>query len=1006
MCSDGVSNGAGCARHQEVEGILSSIVVRRSCLLPLIAVSALALTTGTAAASAEADSGHAARGEYRRWIMEMKDAPRGPFSGVKWYCKDGSVFPPKEYACSNHGGGVQHGEWSDRTKELRSKGYRVGTLLAGIDAAKAVAAPDFPDAFAQLLVEKFLIAVDDGWIMRRALFYRGALQEEDEREGARNLLQAMAMRAEWTGYRYVALRAGVRMLPHGQDTASAQKVRQMAAALSDRDPGFAPLRAKIHGTPEAADAARVRSYAKTARSQELSRSYEDLAAEIDRVYQPRPLDETLGSAARALGREPALQKTLRDAVATYQRENDVVSRYRLTADLLASLRRSLPTIRTAGDRLRLLDLSIAVEEENLRIGNTIRDAVGAAPRGADLILLRSAVEAAYGTGLLNERERGALQKSFESLGIEQAPLRNYMAELRYLALVPGWSTQQLRFQFGEAMDKLAEVEPKAELFVQDQLRGSPLLFYAQVLDPLKRDANRQAGVRNTLFGSEVSVGFNALNPGIARGVLHTNPDMQRADQFHADGIYVLPETVADLPPIAGILTAGAGNPLSHVQLLARNLGIPNVAVDQSTLPALRQVDGRRAVLAVSASGLVEIADDGPQWDAVLGKEQQPSTSIMFEPDLKKLDLSVRGFVSLDTLRAKDSGRIVGPKAAKLGELKANFPDRVAPGVGLPFGLYRATVLDRPYRNSGKTVYQWMVESFRRLEAMPAGSSEANRFAEQLRAEIYSTIIKTDPGPKFREQLRAAMAKEFGPNFKGGVFIRSDTNVEDLPGFTGAGLNLTLFNIVGFENTVKGILEVWASPYTQRAWAWRQAHMKGPEHIYPAVLLLATVPSDISGVMITQDVESGDRNVLSVAVNEGVGGAVEGQAAESVRIDKRTGGVRLMAAATAPRRMVPQASGGIAKVATSGAETLLRPDEVRQLIAFSDEITRKFQQTDDRGQPAAADVEFAFVSGRLWLLQIRPFNESRQAQASAYLARMDQALEKNLDRTVNLREAIK
>ncbi len=429
-------------------------------------------------------------------------------------------------------------------------------------------------------------------------------------------------------------------------------------------------------------------------------------------------------------------------------------------------------------------------------------------------------------------------------------------------------------------------------------------------------------------------------------------------------------------------------------------------MNQSLLPDLRKADGRPAVLAVSAGGLVEIADDGPQWDAVFGKAQQPTAGIMFEPDLKKLDLSVRGFVSLDTLRAKDSGRIVGPKAAKLGELKSHFPDRVAPGVGLPFGLYRATVLDRPYRNTGKTVYQWMVESFRKLEALPAGSREAQQFAEQLRAEIYSTIIKTDPGPQFREQLRAAMAKEFGPSFRGGVFIRSDTNVEDLPGFTGAGLNLTLFNIVGFENIVKGILEVWASPYTQRAWAWRQAHMKGPEHIYPAVLLLRTVPSDVSGVMITQDVDSGDRDVLSVAVNEGVGGAVEGQAAESMRIDKRTGNVRLMAAATAPRRMVPLATGGVAKVPTSGAETLLKAEDVRQLIAFSDEITKRFQQFDDRGQPAAADVEFAFVEGRLALLQIRPFNESRQAQASAHLAKMDQALEKNLDRMVNLREAAK
>jgi len=958
-----------------------------------------ALMSPLAAAAQDAE-------QYRRWIAEMKDNPRGPFSGVKWYCKDGSVFPPKEYACAKRGGGVQHGEWSDRTKKLRADGFRVATLLAGIDAPKAVAAPDFADAYAQLLVEKFLVAVDDGWIMRRALFYRGALQEEDEREGARNLLQAMVMRPEWTGYRFVALRTGVRMLPHGQDTASAQKVRQMAAALSDRDAAFGPLRAKIHGTPDASDAARVRGYVADAKSAELRRSAEELAAEIDRVYQPKPLEQTLEAAAAAFGREPALQKTLREAAAAHQRDADVVSRYRLTAGLLASLRGSLPAIKAAPDRLRALDLSIAVEEENLRLGTTIRAAVDKAPRGANVILLRAAAEAAYGTGLLSAREHAALQKPFEALSAPEVTLRAYMAELRYLGLVPGWGTQQLRFQFGEGMDKLAEIEPKAELFIQDQLRGSPLLFYAQVLDPMNRDANRLAGVRSTLFGREVGVGFNALNPGIARGVLQTSPDMQRAANFRADGIYVLPETVADLPPIAGILTAGAGNPLSHVQLLARNLGIPNVAVDQSLLPDLRKADGRPAVLAVSAGGLVEIADDSPQWDAVFGKAQQPTAGIMFEPDLKKLDLSVRGFVSLDTLRAKDSGRIVGPKAAKLGELKSHFPDRVAPGVGLPFGLYRATVLDRPYRNTGKTVYQWMVESFRKLETLPAGSREAQQFAEQLRAEIYSTIIKTDPGPQFREQLRAAMAKEFGPNFRGGVFIRSDTNVEDLPGFTGAGLNLTLFNIVGFENIVKGILEVWASPYTQRAWAWRQAHMKGPEHIYPAVLLLRTVPSDVSGVMITQDVDSGDRNVLSVAVNEGVGGAVEGQAAESMRIDKRTGNVRLMAAATAPRRMVPLATGGVAKVPTSGAETLLKAEDVRQLIAFSDEITKRFQQFDDRGQPAAADVEFAFVEGRRALLQIRPFNESRQAQASAHLAKMDQALEKNLDRMVNLREAAK
>jgi phosphoenolpyruvate synthase/pyruvate phosphate dikinase len=249
-----------------------------------------------------------------------------------------------------------------------------------------------------------------------------------------------------------------------------------------------------------------------------------------------------------------------------------------------------------------------------------------------------------------------------------------------------------------------------------------------------------------------------------------------------------------------------------------------------------------------------------------------------------------------------------------------------------------------------------------------------------------------------------MAKEFGPSWNAGVFIRSDTNVEDLPGFTGAGLNLTLFNVVGFDNIVKGISEVWASPYTPRAWAWRQSHMKGPEHVYPAVLLLQTVPSDISGVMITQDVDTGDPGVLSIAVNEGVGGAVEGQAAESVRVNRATGETRLMATATAPRRMVPLPTGGIAKRPVSGSETLLPPAQIRQLIDFADEIPRKFPQQGEDGKPVAADVEFAFVGGRLWLLQIRPFNESRQAQGAAYLIGMDQALKAGMQRTVNMLEA--
>ena len=42
----------------------------------------------------------------RSWIQAMKKAPRGPFKQIRWFCKDGTIKPPKEYACKEHGGGV------------------------------------------------------------------------------------------------------------------------------------------------------------------------------------------------------------------------------------------------------------------------------------------------------------------------------------------------------------------------------------------------------------------------------------------------------------------------------------------------------------------------------------------------------------------------------------------------------------------------------------------------------------------------------------------------------------------------------------------------------------------------------------------------------------------------------------------------------------------------------------------------------------------------------------
>jgi hypothetical protein len=939
-------------------------------------------------------------GTYRAWIEQMKQDPRGPFDGVRWFCKDGTVLPPTAYACQPHGGGHQHGQWSARTRELRDQGYYVANVMAGLDAGRAVADPDFLDRYRQLLVERYLMAVDDGWIMRRALFYRGAIQEEDERAGNRALLLELVSEQPWLSLHYPDLRIGVRSLPHGADSASVQKVRQLSASLADRDRAFQPLRAKIHNSPDAGDADQVREYAKGVSDPALKPDFERLASEIDAIYRSAPIASILRSHADGKAADPALAGQLHSAADELARDPSPVVVHAVTGKLLAGLRDALPRTTGVAGRLELLDLGLQVEAEHFRSGAALAREVAGLTRQQRVQALAAAVEAAYGTGALRARERKVLEPLMARLQQPSLTLHEYLDALAYLGRVPGWASQGLGFHFQPAMNKLSEIEPRAEMFLQDQLRSSPLLAYSRILDTLARDGDRLAGVQHKLFDEDMGAGFRALNPGLARGVLVTRPDMSNVGAFRADGIYLLPETVAELPPVAGILTAGEGNPLSHVQLLARNLGIPNAAVSPAAIERVRAHDGQGIVLAVSPAGVVEILPDGPEWDSYF---ETATGDVVITPDLEKLDLSVQDFVNLDDLRAVDSGRIVGPKAAKLGELRRAFPDKVAPGVAIPFGLFRKVVLDRPYGSSGQTVFEHLAGEFRRIERMPHGAAQEAEY-EKLRAAIYQHIVSTDPGPEFRAALARNMREAFGTVDGVGVFIRSDTNVEDLPGFTGAGLNLTLPNVVGLENVVKGLKEVWASPYTHRAFAWRNSHMEGPEHVYPAVLLLKTVPSDMSGVMITADVATGSQDYLSVAVNEGVGGAVEGQSAESVRIERSSGVVQLLAVASDPFRHVPNPRGGIDELPASGRETLLQPEHVRQLVDIAAEIPRRFPPvTDDQGRPAPADVELAFVKDELQLLQIRPFLESRKARGSTYLQAIDKPVRERASATLRMNE---
>lgn len=935
----------------------------------------------------------------KTYIQQMKKAKRGPFKRLRWFCKDGTILPPKPYACSKHGGGVQHGQWSNITKRLRIKGYYVANVIADVKVKNFGQKEKDIQLLKSYVLENFLIGHDDGWIFKKARYYRGAIQVEDETENAERLLKHLWNDNQWWQNRYLLLRETVRFLPHGTATGEINNIRNMATKISNADIRFMPLRSKIHGKPDRDDAKRVRDYAKTKGKAKLKEDYEKLASNIEKIFNKKIIQKTLRKLIKQVNKQEFKQwlQSIHDYLNT---KPDLQTRFIIMSKVLARLRNNLTLFKNGASRLAVVDASIVLEEDLFTTTQSLLKDLHKINRLTRLNWLADAVNSLYGTGFILKRQMTAMKNTFKKLtGV--ITLKSYKAKLEYLARIPQWSDQRLRFHFNDLVSRWEHIEPQALLYFDDRLRGSPLLFYSTVLDSLIKDAHQLAGIEQIMFGEKVGAGLRALNPGIASGTLRIIGAHPKREDFSKNGIYVLPVTLAELPPVAGIITADEGSSLSHVQLLARNLGIPNVVIDEQLLPRLEKMNNQNVTLAVSPGGVVRVMKDQKR-KKTLSSEEAAQTEFLINPDMKKLDLETKTPISIRNLRATDSGRLCGPKGANLAELKYFFPKSVTEGIVIPFGVFKA-LLDQPIK-TGLSAFDWMKSEYTKIAKMPEDSTEQIEYVGKFLNRLQNWIIKARLDPDFVKALKTQMDQIFGKDGSYGVFVRSDTNVEDLPGFTGAGLNKTIPHKVGFKNILKAIKEVWASPFSERAYSWRQAHMKAPEHVYSSILLLKSVASEKSGVMVTQHIDSGNQNYFSVAINEGVGGAVDGQMAEQLLIHRKSKSVRLLSLASSPFQRTLLPSGGIKKIPASGNQGILTRKDIDKLLELVKRQELKFPMVKDSfGKQSAADIEFGFLKNNLVLFQIRPFVQSKKAQRNLKLLKLDKSLKNTQTILVNLED---
>ncbi len=221
-------------------------------------------------------------------VAAYKLDARGPYRDIRWFCKDGSINMPKE-PCEKPGG-VQRARYKQEVIDLAAKEHIfLGQILA------TTPFPDFWDEansysrLKQFQLENFLFAADDGWILRRARYYRGAKQAEDEAQWGRDFFDWLLKDGQRISEHFFLIKQAVRDLPHRADDNLTLRIRAVSKSISESYPAFMDLRIKIHGQPQPTDLSAVRDFLtvhQTKLSTAQRKQFDDLIKDMDALYQP------------------------------------------------------------------------------------------------------------------------------------------------------------------------------------------------------------------------------------------------------------------------------------------------------------------------------------------------------------------------------------------------------------------------------------------------------------------------------------------------------------------------------------------------------------------------------------------------------------------------------------------------------------------------------------------------------------------------------------------------
>jgi phosphoenolpyruvate synthase/pyruvate phosphate dikinase len=203
----------------------------------------------------------------------------------------------------------------------------------------------------------------------------------------------------------------------------------------------------------------------------------------------------------------------------------------------------------------------------------------------------------------------------------------------------------------------------------------------------------------------------------------------------------------------------------------------------------------------------------------------------------------------------------------------------------------------------------------------------------------------------------------------GVFVRSSTNAEDLPGFNGAGLYDTVPNVKGTEALAAALKTVWGSLWNDRAFAARERAGIDHRAVLAAVLVQTGIDAEAAGVMTTVDPfdeQSAEKRVF-IAAKRGIGiRVVEGKKiAEQLIYRPELDSIQMLTRSQDDVMLQFSPDGGVSEVKIEPDRKVLADDLVRRLGIIGLNIQDRF---GNRPQ----DVEWLVVGGQIMIVQSRDY----------------------------------